>query len=53
MPQMAPLNWLSLLVYFIMIFMTLNSFNFYMFLYQQNPNKLTPKFKTKINWKCL
>nr|YP_009526481.1 ATP synthase F0 subunit 8 [Hycleus cichorii]ATP06045.1 ATP synthase F0 subunit 8 [Hycleus cichorii] len=53
MPQMAPLNWLTLLVYFIMIFLLLNSFNFYTFLYHHKSKKLDMKSLTKINWKCL
>nr|YP_009434141.1 ATP synthase F0 subunit 8 [Hycleus phaleratus]APB02794.1 ATP synthase F0 subunit 8 [Hycleus phaleratus]ATP06058.1 ATP synthase F0 subunit 8 [Hycleus phaleratus] len=53
MPQMAPLNWLTLLVFFSTIFIILNSFNFYTFLYQQKPDKLMPKPSTKVNWKCL
>nr|YP_010744245.1 ATP synthase F0 subunit 8 [Epicauta obscurocephala]WET56770.1 ATP synthase F0 subunit 8 [Epicauta obscurocephala] len=53
MPQMAPLNWLSLMIYFIAIFMLANSLNFYSFIY--SPNKpLSLKSSTiKTNWKWL
>nr|YP_010140016.1 ATP synthase F0 subunit 8 [Aulacochilus grouvellei]QQK56315.1 ATP synthase subunit 8 [Aulacochilus grouvellei] len=37
MPQMAPLNWLILFIYFVMIFLFINSMNYYLFYY-------TPKF---------
>nr|YP_010448660.1 ATP synthase F0 subunit 8 [Sinelater perroti]UTS56948.1 ATP synthase F0 subunit 8 [Sinelater perroti] len=50
MPQMAPLSWLILFFFFIVIFMILNSLNYFSFSYP-------PKMKTKkvyskfINWK--
>nr|AXS65242.1 ATP synthase F0 subunit 8 [Curculionoidea sp. 17 KM-2017] len=50
MPQMSPLNWLSLYILFSLIFLMLIIFNYYMFIY-------TPKFfsiknkKLNINWK--
>nr|AND96240.1 ATP synthase F0 subunit 8 [Scaptodera rhadamistus] len=50
MPQMAPMNWLILLIYFSLIFMSFNCLNFYSFNY---PIKLS-SFKKKImhiNWK--
>nr|YP_009935660.1 ATP synthase F0 subunit 8 [Mylabris calida]QNS38543.1 ATP synthase F0 subunit 8 [Mylabris calida] len=53
MPQMAPLNWLTLLFFFIMIFIILNSFNYYTFTYQKKMGFLDQKASTKINWKCL
>nr|APB02768.1 ATP synthase F0 subunit 8 [Hycleus cichorii] len=53
MPQMAPLNWLTLLVFFIMIFLILNSFNFYTFLYHHKSEKMPIKSSAKTNWKCL
>nr|UFP05753.1 ATP synthase F0 subunit 8 [Hycleus scutellatus] len=53
MPQMAPLNWLSLLFFFITIFILLNSLNYYTFLYQEKPKTLNQKYSHKTNWKCL
>nr|WJR82114.1 ATP synthase F0 subunit 8 [Amphimallon sp.] len=50
MPQMAPLNWLSLFISFILIFMIFNSLNYFMFNYTIKTNKMTPN-KTTINWK--
>nr|ARH54016.1 ATP synthase F0 subunit 8 [Stricticollis tobias] len=50
MPQMAPLNWLSLMIFFIFIFMLVNSLNYYSFMY--SPQKKSIKKKTtSINWK--
>nr|QLY90217.1 ATP synthase F0 subunit 8 [Hydraena gracilis] len=50
MPQMAPMNWLMLFMYFISMFLLMNSLNYFMFLY--NPqNKLIKKYNIKINWK--
>nr|AML26316.1 ATP synthase F0 subunit 8 [Hydrophilidae sp. BMNH 1274335] len=50
MPQMAPINWLFLFIFFIVIFMMFNSMNYFSFKY---PIKLT-KFSMKkkiMNWK--
>nr|YP_010554805.1 ATP synthase F0 subunit 8 [Sternochetus gravis]UYP50690.1 ATP synthase F0 subunit 8 [Sternochetus gravis] len=50
MPQMAPMNWILLYIYFFMILILISIFNYYMFLYK-------PKFKTikmsyiPMNWK--
>nr|APX40853.1 ATP synthase F0 subunit 8 [Longitarsus curtus] len=50
MPQMMPLNWLTLMFYFIMIFFLFNNLNFYNFFY--NPNKKNiSKIKIFLNWK--
>nr|ALO76173.1 ATP synthase F0 subunit 8 [Mylabris sp. MYL01] len=53
MPQMAPLNWLTLMMFFITIFIILNSFNFYNFSYQKKNSKTSLSSTLKINWKCL
>nr|ALO77253.1 ATP synthase F0 subunit 8 [Mikadonius gracilis] len=50
MPQMAPLNWLTLMIYFIFIFYMINSINFYSFLYYKKFN-FKNKITSKINWK--
>nr|ASM41825.1 ATP synthase F0 subunit 8 [Olenecamptus subobliteratus] len=47
MPQMAPLSWLTLFIYFISIFFLFNIINFYMFNYTF---KTTKKISTKINY---
>nr|QWB85823.1 ATP synthase F0 subunit 8 [Typodryas sp. N143] len=50
MPQMAPLNWLSLFVLFIFIFVLFNIKNYYNFNY--SPPKSSTSIKTlKFNWK--
>nr|AND96528.1 ATP synthase F0 subunit 8 [Onthophagus diabolicus] len=50
MPQMAPINWLTLFLYFSFIFLMFNAMNFYSF----NYNIKTFMFKKKkkiLNWK--
>nr|QWL15082.1 ATP synthase F0 subunit 8 [Xenostrongylus variegatus] len=47
MPQMAPLNWLILLIYFMTIFLMFNVMNYFSFLY--NIKSSTSK-KIKINY---
>nr|QUE43147.1 ATP8 [Luciola singapura] len=34
MPQMAPLSWLNLFMFFIMIFMMFNMMNYFSFIYK-------------------
>nr|AXS65813.1 ATP synthase F0 subunit 8 [Staphylinoidea sp. 15 KM-2017] len=50
MPQMSPLSWMSLFIYFMMIFMLFNVLNYYLFNYQP---KIFHKKTTSlsINWK--
>nr|QWB85667.1 ATP synthase F0 subunit 8 [Mantitheus pekinensis] len=50
MPQMAPLNWLILMFFFITVFKLFNCMNYYSFLYQPK-TKLLPKIQMKLNWK--
>nr|ALO70966.1 ATP synthase F0 subunit 8 [Aleocharinae sp. 4 EF-2015] len=50
MPQMAPMNWLSLFLMFIATFMIFNSLNYFCFLYQPKSFKIN-KIISKINWK--
>nr|AXS66563.1 ATP synthase F0 subunit 8 [Tenebrionoidea sp. 9 KM-2017] len=51
MPQMAPLNWLTLMMYFIMIFIVFNTINYFSFSYSpQKKSSLKEKTK-KIAWK--
>nr|AXS66103.1 ATP synthase F0 subunit 8 [Cucujoidea sp. 46 KM-2017] len=50
MPQMAPLSWLILFIYFTLIFILYNILNYYLFLYQ--PKKITlKKNNLSIHWK--
>nr|QJQ25922.1 ATP synthase F0 subunit 8 [Niphades castanea] len=50
MPQMAPLSWLSLYFYFIILFMFILILNYYMFLYTPNFKKNKTSYSS-INWK--
>nr|QYK19514.1 ATP synthase subunit 8 [Neotriplax arisana] len=50
MPQMAPMNWLLLFIYFIAIFMMVNALVYFSFLYTPKPLKNT-KPVLKFNWK--
>nr|ASM41812.1 ATP synthase F0 subunit 8 [Eutetrapha metallescens] len=50
MPQMAPLSWLTLMFFFIMIFFIFNIMNFYMFNYTPKEQKKI-KSQTIFNWK--
>nr|AND96735.1 ATP synthase F0 subunit 8 [Onthophagus nitidior] len=50
MPQMAPINWLMLLIYFSMIFMIFNIMNYYLFNYNIKSFSFK-KNKNNLNWK--
>nr|ASL05696.1 ATP synthase F0 subunit 8 [Xylotrechus magnicollis] len=50
MPQMAPLNWLILFLFFTAIFLIFNTVNFYSFTYQPKEKESTKK-KIQFNWK--
>nr|ANJ70324.1 ATP synthase F0 subunit 8 [Athous haemorrhoidalis] len=50
MPQMAPLSWLNLFISFIIIFMIINTINYFSFKYENNLMMTSPKL-TKTNWK--
>nr|AXS65473.1 ATP synthase F0 subunit 8 [Nitidulidae sp. KM-2017] len=50
MPQMAPLNWLALFIYFIIIFILFNVMNYFSFLYKIKSPKTT-KNKIMFSWK--
>nr|QWZ46352.1 ATP synthase F0 subunit 8 [Pelecyphorus contortus] len=51
MPQMAPLNWLTLMIFFIMVFSMFNIMNYYSFTYMIEPKKHKMMKKFKMNWK--
>nr|QWB85925.1 ATP synthase F0 subunit 8 [Glenea licenti] len=50
MPQMAPLNWLTLFWFFIIIFFIFNIINYYSFLYIPQSKKST-KTPLTFYWK--
>nr|YP_009441737.1 ATP synthase F0 subunit 8 [Silvanus bidentatus]AOY39282.1 ATP synthase F0 subunit 8 [Silvanus bidentatus] len=50
MPQMAPLNWLTLFFLFLIIFFILNSMNYFSFLYKYKTSKFLKK-SSQLNWK--
>nr|AYR05151.1 ATP synthase F0 subunit 8 [Macratriinae sp. 2 ACP-2013] len=50
MPQMAPLNWLTLMIFFIILFLMFNVQNFYSFNYK-NEKTSTKQKKIIFNWK--
>nr|AXS65903.1 ATP synthase F0 subunit 8 [Tenebrionoidea sp. 15 KM-2017] len=50
MPQMMPLNWLTLMLMFIAMFIILISINYYSFIYN-NKTTLMNKKSIQINWK--
>nr|YP_010580369.1 ATP synthase F0 subunit 8 [Lema decempunctata]UZS91160.1 ATP synthase F0 subunit 8 [Lema decempunctata] len=50
MPQMAPLNWIMLMIYFMLIFMMINIINYYINLNYPNM-KTYMSNATKLNWK--
>nr|ALO76218.1 ATP synthase F0 subunit 8 [Pleophylla sp. PLE01] len=50
MPQMAPLNWLSLFIMFVITFLIFNSLNYFSFNYPIKMYQIK-KQEIKINWK--
>nr|AYR05142.1 ATP synthase F0 subunit 8 [Coleoptera sp. ACP-2013] len=50
MPQMAPLNWLSLFFYFLLAFLIFNTLNYFTFIKSCQTLSSTSQ-KKKINWK--
>nr|ALO77329.1 ATP synthase F0 subunit 8 [Xinidium sp. XIN01] len=50
MPQMAPMNWLLLLFYFMIIFMIFNVKNYYSFMYKIKSYSFDKKI-TNMTWK--
>nr|AML26428.1 ATP synthase F0 subunit 8 [Staphylinidae sp. BMNH 1274642] len=51
MPQMSPLNWMSLFITFTIIFIMFNVMNYFSFKYQPIKKKTTNLNSIKINWK--
>nr|YP_010554831.1 ATP synthase F0 subunit 8 [Sternochetus olivieri]UYP50716.1 ATP synthase F0 subunit 8 [Sternochetus olivieri] len=50
MPQMAPMNWILLYIYFFMILIFITIFNYYMFLYKPK-FKMIKSSRNITNWK--
>nr|AXS64884.1 ATP synthase F0 subunit 8 [Tenebrionoidea sp. 14 KM-2017] len=50
MPQMAPLNWLTLMIFFVMILVIFNSLNYFSFTYTPKMD-ITLKKQFTISWK--
>nr|QIV24578.1 ATP synthase F0 subunit 8 [Cnemoplites australis] len=50
MPQMAPLNWLTLLILFTLVFLLFNIVNYFSFNYEIKIKK-TKKKEILMNWK--
>nr|ALO70979.1 ATP synthase F0 subunit 8 [Pselaphinae sp. 2 EF-2015] len=48
MPQMSPLNWIMLYMYFTSIFILFNMINYYLINYKKNKKKIKIQYK---NWK--
>nr|QXG82636.1 ATP synthase F0 subunit 8 [Rhagonycha fulva] len=52
MPQMAPLSWLNLFIYFILVFLFFNSLNYFYFNKSSiSQDKKMFKNLNKISWK--
>uniref|UniRef100_A0AAU7LK40 ATP synthase F0 subunit 8 n=1 Tax=Thalassa montezumae TaxID=3129753 RepID=A0AAU7LK40_9CUCU len=49
MPQMMPLNWMMLMIYFTLIFILFSIFFYFNF--KNFSSKLENNYKIKINWK--
>nr|ATL23288.1 ATP synthase F0 subunit 8 [Sympiezomias velatus] len=50
MPQMAPLNWMSMYLFFILIFVMFIIVNYYSFLYKPKTMKFS-NLKKLLSWK--
>nr|APX39245.1 ATP synthase F0 subunit 8 [Aphthona sp. nwb_00407] len=50
MPQMMPLNWLTLMFFFILIFYLFNNLNYFIFTYKFKKDNFS-KNKFFFNWK--
>nr|YP_010835741.1 ATP synthase F0 subunit 8 [Themus foveicollis]WFS86424.1 ATP synthase F0 subunit 8 [Themus foveicollis] len=51
MPQMAPLSWLNLFVFFIIVFLIFNSLNYFYFNKPSSSHNKTSINKVKMSWK--
>nr|ANJ70260.1 ATP synthase F0 subunit 8 [Hydroporus discretus] len=51
MPQMAPMNWLILYIFFSLTFIMFNFLNYYLFLINKKNNNTNKLLKKSFNWK--
>nr|QRW36348.1 ATP synthase F0 subunit 8 [Hydroporus sp. IBE<ESP> AN585] len=51
MPQMAPMNWLILYIFFSLVFILFNFMNYYLFLINKKNNNINKLLKKSFNWK--
>nr|AVN68269.1 ATP synthase F0 subunit 8 [Tryonicus parvus] len=52
MPQMMPMNWTMLFIFFLITFMVFNTINYFSYLpMTKEQQKLNKKSKDKMNWK--
>uniref|UniRef100_A0AAU6QFH0 ATP synthase F0 subunit 8 n=1 Tax=Gatzara jubilaea TaxID=3114391 RepID=A0AAU6QFH0_9NEOP len=51
MPQMSPLSWWMLFLYFIMLMLTFSIMNYYIFFYQTQKSSLIQLKIKSMNWK--
>nr|YP_009967175.1 ATP synthase FO subunit 8 [Chalcidica minea]APO08593.1 ATP synthase FO subunit 8 [Chalcidica minea] len=52
MPQMMPINWIFMLLFFILIFFLFNIMNYYIFTFNNMNNSIKKMIKIKnFNWK--
>nr|AOY39685.1 ATP synthase F0 subunit 8 [Scolytinae sp. BMNH 1040146] len=51
MPQMAPLSWTPLFIYFSFLYLFIMVMNYYLFNYYTSMQKISNLITMKINWK--
>nr|QRV62806.1 ATP synthase F0 subunit 8 [Neoporus sp. NHM-IR594] len=51
MPQMAPMNWIILYIFFSFMFIMFNFVNFYLFLIKNKYNQITDMKINLFSWK--
>nr|QRM17300.1 ATP synthase F0 subunit 8 [Cordylepherus sp. YY-2021] len=51
MPQMSPLNWLILFIFFSLIFIFINMLNYFILNYKYSKKNNLKKINNKLNWK--
>nr|QAU54272.1 ATP synthase F0 subunit 8 [Desmopachria sp. ITV9392]QPA36187.1 ATP synthase F0 subunit 8 [Desmopachria sp. RRMO-2020]QPA36200.1 ATP synthase F0 subunit 8 [Desmopachria sp. RRMO-2020]QPA36213.1 ATP synthase F0 subunit 8 [Desmopachria sp. RRMO-2020]QPA36226.1 ATP synthase F0 subunit 8 [Desmopachria sp. RRMO-2020] len=51
MPQMMPMNWTILYLFFLILFFLINFINYYSFLIYKNSNLLNKINLKSLNWK--
>nr|ANJ70480.1 ATP synthase F0 subunit 8 [Hydroporus erythrocephalus] len=51
MPQMAPMNWMILYIFFSFIFILFNFLNYYLFMINSKKNNINKILNNSFNWK--